>query len=488
MAGKISLSQILGITTITLLLLLIYTQIASRILFTPLVYDEGYNLQVSYNLRRQVLNYSSFGRLFDPYIFSGPALLMPAAFFMNDLSALLPRVSMLLFVTLFFYLTNSFLFTNNFQRIIFLIFLQITPLFYFFSSHVLGEFPGFVYFLASLIVLNKRKYFIAGILISLSILTKQVYMFGVFSVILEFILIHIFSKNQRVKLLHNSAWCLAGMLSVFILWYLYILTALNFSTSRFIAILNESSKVTRALFTPNVQLIFKRLMMLRYMFGVNGILIVIIILSTASIVIKKLRNNHAAVALAFFVFIYLLYYLFQTPSNSYLHFFPVVLATLILMPLALYNIVSLRKIKIYLITVLIGILIFLDLSYFLFFKADAYQQMRLIEQNQIVYGEQDFPFLEPDPLLLSQLSTAYFIKVNIPKNEQIGGVGWWKTPEIEYLSGKSIVTNPSLPQIRYIITNDYGSLLGKGQDTRLDDIAKKSVIFSSKWYKVYEAL
>jgi len=159
MQSKKLFSKTVGSLIILFLSIFIYSQIVSRIFFTPIDFDEGYNLQVSYNLSRDFLNYATFDKLFDTNITTGPALLIPTSLIIDVSHPLLPRVVMLIFAILFIYICQVYMYTNQRQRIIFLFLIMLTPLFYFFSSHILGELPGFVFFLISLLVLVRKKYF-----------------------------------------------------------------------------------------------------------------------------------------------------------------------------------------------------------------------------------------------------------------------------------------------------------------------------------------
>lgn len=485
MKNKILSRQFIGSLIITVLLLFIYTQIASRILFTPIDFDEGYNLQISYHLSHDFLDYTTFTAKFDPNITTGPALLIPASLLIIDDSPLTPRIIMLLFTTIFIYLAQRYVYENRLQKIIFLILIIITPLFYFFSSHVLGELPGFVFFIISLIMISKKQYFLSGIFLSLSILTKQVYTLAILPVILQFLLIHIFSKKQRVTIFRNLALVLSGFLVVFFTWYLYIFSSESLSYAHFKRILRDNWQAWNILSQPKLSLIDKRLDMLGYIFNINGTLFSILIITTCVTVFKKLRHNYIAISLAFFSLFYTLYFLFLGSTNWYRHFLPSILAFIIILPLCVDVILEERNKKNILIMVLILVFTLLNSFYFKIYKSNSFTDEKIISQNLIFLNEKPLPLTSYTHLLNSQINTSKFVET-LPKNANIAGISWWNAPEIEYLAGRKITRDPFVKDTDYIVTHYYGKLLGKTDYQYLNLIKNKKIIYNSEGYYIYE--
>ncbi len=484
MMNKKLLSKSASSLIILLLSIFIYSQIASRIIFAPLDFDEGYNLQISYNLSRNFLNYATFDNLFDTNITTGPSLLIPATFLISSSNPLLPRLIMLIFATVFIYICQVYMYTSQRQRIIFLILIIFTPLFYFFSSHVIGELPGFVFFLISLIALSKKKYFLAGLLMMLGIFTKSVYVFGIPVIILEFFLIHIFFKSQRINISRNAALLISGSLIILFIWQIYVLSAAGFSYHRFTNIIQDNWKAANALSQPKLSLIDKRVDMLSYVFGMHGVGFIILLFMICRITIKRLRENFTAVSLAFFSICYTLYFLFLGTTNWYRHFFPVILAMIVITPLCIDMLLNEKKRSDY---ILLGIVsLFMIISYFTnLTHSNLYREKRTIEQNLIFYHEQNIPFSSPHPLLTSQLQTSAFIN-KLPQESVIAGVSWWNAPEISYLAGKKITRDPFAKDTHYLITHYYGEILGKSDYEYLKLLKNKGEIFSKEGYKIYK--
>jgi hypothetical protein len=479
--------QIFGTFLIVSLLLFIYLQIASRILFTSVDFDEGYNLQVSYLLHTNPLNYASFYSIFDSNITTGPTVLIPAAFFINDQSSLLPRIVMFLYAVIFLFLALKYVFTSKLQRIIFLILVILTPLFYFFSSHILGELPGFAFLLLSLITLSKKHYLTAGLFLACSIITKQVYLFGVLPVFLLFLLTHTFSRKQLCYLSLHSAQTVSGFLIMFFLWFVYILTAVHFSYSSFVKIIQDNIQAMRALSQPQLALIDQRLDMLRYVFGINGILAVIVMGVVCWYIFKNLgkHRNRIAISLAFYCLIYLLYFLFRGSTFWYRQFYPAVLAFIIIVPVFIDTIIA-NKNKIQLAALAIVIVSLTgNAVYYSIHIPRADISKKMLEQNLNFFREKPLSFTAPDQILKSQLQTADYIKNAIPGHKLVAGISWWNAAEIAYLARTNIGRDPFLPKVEYVITDYYGNFLGTSDYAYLALIKNKTEIYHSPGFTIY---
>lgn len=256
------------------LILIFFVQVLTRIFNSPLDYDEAYNLQVSLNIQKKG-SYSTFERKFDPNITTGPTVLIPASIFLIKNVPLAPRITMLLFVFALIYICQKHLFFSNRQKFFFLFFLNIIPLGYFFSSHVLGETPGFVLMISSLIFLNKQKFTSGGILYGLSILTKNIYFIGFIPIVYIF-LASCDKRRKFIKSARNLAPLIFGTLTTIFSWEFYKLAAFNFNIYNYKKLLIDTHAVANALSTPHADLLFARLDMIQYVFNLNSFLFLFI--------------------------------------------------------------------------------------------------------------------------------------------------------------------------------------------------------------------
>jgi hypothetical protein len=477
--------RIISSILIIFLLLFIYLQIATRIMFSPVDFDEGGNLLVSVSLHStHFLNYSTFDALFDPQVSTGPTILIPAALLINNNNPLLPRIVMLIYAVIFIFICLKYLFNTKVQQIIFLVLITLTPLFYFFSSHVLGELPGFVFLLLSLLVLKNHKYFLCGLFFALSILTKQIYIFSLIAILFLY-----FSTQQLYirLIIFRTLKISSGTLSILGFWFFYIYAASGFSLMRYFEILNKNSEFVRMLAQPSLKLIDQRLAMIEYVFTVNGLILLLIVIIVCVYIINKSRKgNQIAAALASYCLFYSIYYIFQGSTFWYRHFFPAVLAFITIFPFFIDNVYRKNNVKQILLTTCIILLILLNALNYLYTKAPLVADQKLIEQNLIFYNERIFPPLTFDQLLKSQIQTAEFIKKNIPNNNNFSGISWWNALEIQYLAKRRITRDPFLKNIKYIITDYYGQLLKPEDYEYLSLIKNKKKIFSVEGFSIYK--
>jgi hypothetical protein len=206
-----------------------------------------------------------------------------------------------------------------------------------------------------------------------------------------------------------------------------------------------------------------------------------------SYILKKLRKkNPIVISLAFYCIIYLLYYLFEGSSFWYRHFFPAVLAFIIIAPVFIDTVIT-EKNKIY--TAALAIITILLAGNAIFYMSHVPKidlSKKVIEQNLIFFHEKSLPFTAPDPLLRSQLQTADYVKNDIPINSSIAGISWWNAPEIAYLARRNIGRDPFITRVSYVITDYYGNLLGTNDYEYLALIKNKTELFHYDGYTIYK--
>lgn len=151
----------------------------------PLGFDEGWNLQAPYEVAAHG-RYASFGgafdgrtKAFDPYLSTGPTVSVPiaAAFKLSGVGVEQARVVALAFyvaamvaLALYAYLDTGSMAALLGPLMLLLIRSSGTT----FRTEVLGEIPAVVYGLASLLAWRRGKYWLAGTLAALAMLSKFV--------------------------------------------------------------------------------------------------------------------------------------------------------------------------------------------------------------------------------------------------------------------------------------------------------------------------
>jgi len=398
-----------------LLFLLILLQITTRIINTHIDYDEGFNLQVSLNLN-QIKKYATYDRILDPYITTGSTVLIPCLFFINDFNPLLPRIIMLCYTFLLIFICYKKIMKTNTQKLLYLIFLNFTPLFYFFSSHVLGEIPGFALFVISLLLFQKNKYYLSGMFLMLSIFTKSLYMLGIVSILFMLFMDYINIKKitQIRRSIENF---LFGSFFIFSLWHFYALSNLQFNLIKYSSVLLDSYMVFQIKSGIALNLIPARLEMITYVFGINAYLFLFTtILLAIVIILKRQFHNTLICAFAIYYLINLIYFIIFSPTNWYRHFFPSVLSLSILTPYFLgYFIFHTTKKSIFIFGLFFTILISsLYLSY-ISPKSQIIKKRQRIQQNLIFDNKGFFPIFKQDPILKNQLDITEYITKNISK-------------------------------------------------------------------------
>lgn len=172
----------------------------------PIDYDEAYNLQVADTLSKGG-GYASYGALrgakwlFDPYITTGPTVLLPMAliWFLSSENIWLAHIFMLsFFLAYLISLYGLFKFENDSKlpsivAIAIALCLSITP------GMVLGEVPGAAMIIFAAWAATKDRTFIVGIMIGLAIQTKLVYGFAGLAMALTCLITLIVARNNRLN-------------------------------------------------------------------------------------------------------------------------------------------------------------------------------------------------------------------------------------------------------------------------------------------------
>ncbi len=482
-----------------ILLLFLYIRIVTQAVTAPIDFDEGYNLQISYHVQKNLFDYRTFLTKFDPQITTGPTVLIPASLFINDNVSLLPRIVMVVYAVLFICICLHFIFRTLLQKVIFLFSLNAVPLFPLFSVHILGELPGFVFLILALLLLQKKRFILSGIMLGLSIVTKQVYLFGVIpfiGLLMNTVTLEYTTKKKGLKNRHRfnylkhvvKMWSF-GFFSVFIVWLLYIFTSVGFSSLTMIQILDRYESTMRILATNRPMLLIKRLDMFSYIFSIPGITFALLILCVAFFCMYKMRRTYPLIsALAFYVSVYTIFFLFMGSTYWYRHFFPVMLAISIVLPFFITSLLFSKNEKHFIALGIIGVIILINIGLYklviLRTVSIDHEKRITIEQNLLFTFEQPF-FPRLDSRLNGQLHTAAYIKDNIEKKDSIAGIGWWNAPEIQYLARREIKQNPSQKEVTYIITHFYGETLGMYDYLYLKQIPK-TLIYKTDGYALYQ--
>lgn len=466
-----------------ILISLIFIQSITRVFNSFIDFDEGYFLVVAQNLHDQ-LSYASNSQLFDPLISTGPTVLLPAALLINSTNPLLPRLIILIFSMSIIFLAQTQVFSTFRQKIVYLILILITPLYFFFSSHLLGEIPAFAFILASLVLYQKGKYFTSGLLFGLSILTKNVYLFGIFALI--FLYLNSKTKASLKQILKLS---LSGATIPILMWELFRLASFSFNfNSYFNSLFNFGGYVSQMTGTPYLSTIVNRISMFEYVFFINGYLLLLIVTFVFTLTIYHLTKKSPLVAaLAFFGLIYLLYFIFIGMLAYYRHFMLVVLSFTIIFPVFLdYYLKKVKREGILLAIIFLGVIFTNIYSNLVSGNFKNFHNLRLTQQGFIFFNDSFLPVMKPDPLLTAQFKTAEFIRQNIPEDKTLTGIGWWNAPEIAYLSGRKIEQDPFKLTDPYLVTDIYAEIFGYSTLKPILDLPNKKIFETEGKYAIYK--
>lgn len=467
---------------LSLLLSLIFIAIVIRIFNSFIDFDEGYFLVVAQHFHDQ-LSYSSNTMLFDPLISTGPTVILPAALLVSFNNPLLPRLVMLIYSFSLIIMVLKFSNYSFRQKIIYLILLFFTPLYFFFSSHILGEIPAFAFFFTSLVFLTKKKFLPAGFFLGLALLTKSNYLLAI-----PIVMIYLLIRHSSVKTILGT---FLSILLPILIWQLVHLASFSFQIQSYIdSLFNFFQYFINYTGMSPLSIISNRINMFEYVFTLNGYIVIFLILFIFSwTLIQKSLNNRLISLVSFFGLIYFIYYLFVNNTASYRHFLPVVLSLTIVIPSFMEHFLKkLTKDYLFFLGILISVIainIYTNRlnDYYLQFK-----KLRLTQQGFIFYDSSIFLPFSPDILLQAQLKTADYIRHRIPGNRILSGIGWWSAPEISYLSHRKINSDPSLSKNAYFVTDLYAEIFGTYQMKTLLQFPHRQVFSTDMFYNVYQKI
>ncbi|HRN69626.1 MAG TPA: hypothetical protein PLS49_00445 [Candidatus Woesebacteria bacterium] len=454
-------------------------QVISHMVNTHIDYDEGYNLQVSLLLNLYNV-YSTFDTIFDPYITTGPTVLIPSALFIYPKFPLLPRIVTVVYSFILLFLLYRKLQSDR-QKIFFLTMLNFVPLFYFFSSHILGEIPSFTFFILSIIYFQKKRYIVSGIFLAFAFLTKSIIIIGIASII-YLILIDYFNNKNLGKCIHKALKFILGLSLPLLLWQGYILFSSNFEISTYISIINNSLLIQSQKSSMQFSLYPARFEMILYVFNIHAVIFLLIsyVIAISILIHKKLKNNFFS-SISIFFLVNTSYFILFGATNWYRHFFLSVLALFILISYLVGKVTVIHMRNMFILIFLLSHIIFNITSNQL---KQIYVKKR-IEQNLIFDFEHMLPIFYKDNMLVAQLDMARFIENYIEDYNLISGIDWWNAPEISYLTQRRINRDPKSTKVTYLITHLYGELL----DTKKTNIIKNRtdirILYKTDRYTLY---
>lgn len=464
--GKNRFSKIEKIIVLCLISVLI-VNIINRIVSSPFDFDEGVGLILS-KIILQTGKYATFEIIFDPIVTVGPTVYYPAALSLISGNLFLPRTIILIYSLLLISLVFFKYLKENSSKIAFLCLICLTPYFYYFSAHVLGEIPAIFFSLTGLYLLDKKRYFLSGVFLMLSIITKNIFLL---SAIPTLFLLYTQRNEINFKklLIFISPFFLIGGI-----WEIYKLFTFNFSINSYIDNLYQLLRYNKTLTKPHLEYFPERLNMLSGTFGINGLLLLLSI-TTLSIYSFFKNKSQLLKAIAIFVLIYLCYYFLVGSTAWYRHFFP----TIILFTLLLADLFS--RIRLSFLSV-VPIIIYLLVCLIFPINNTNY----LYQQNLLpLFDQTNNKFFEKSDILNQQIEAANFISSNLI-NEKISGVVWYNAPEISYLSNKQIFRNPEDKDISYLISHPFGRLLVPSVDVRISEYPSKETVLDTPLYKIYK--
>lgn len=456
-----------------LLYVLISLQIGTRIINSHIDYDEGYNLQISQNLYTSG-EYATYDSLFDPYITTGPTVLIPTSFFISKQYPLLPRIIPSLYTLLLIIIISRYLLISKLQKILYLILLNFIPLFFFFSAHVLGEIPAFTFFILSLVSISKRKYILGGIFIGLSLLTKTMFLLTIISII--YIIFADYLNQKKIKkAIEAIIDIIYGSLLIIAIWHLFILWQVQFDINSYQKILIDSFEIYHKKSVSNLGLIHGRLEMITWVFKIDAKIYILITLGIVFFVIKKyFRTSNLLVSVSSFYICLLVYFLLLGATNWYRHFFPAVLCLSIIIPYLIGDFIEKNKKK-GILGIIIGAFVIII---FMAYNSDTvryqyFHAQQKLQQNLIFEYEGYMPIWQKDTLLIHQMATKDFILKEMDSRKKISGIGWWNAPEISYLINRKIYRNPFAEDVEYLIFHIYGDTLAPQKTKKMKSIKSK---------------
>lgn len=198
----------------------------------PLGFDEGWVLQAPLTMATTG-EYASLGamwggsnKLFDPYVSSGPAVLMPIAlsFKLFGVGVVQARIIMVAFYLAVIFLMAWYVHSQTKSKYALLAVLSIlllvsVPLN--FRLDILGEFPAIAYALASFICWQKRRFGLAGLFAALAVLSKIIMFFLLAAAVLLFVYTFIrFAKSRKSTCIHACRWAVGAAIPI-VAWEIF---------------------------------------------------------------------------------------------------------------------------------------------------------------------------------------------------------------------------------------------------------------------------
>lgn len=452
---KTFVNKITLILLISLILLSI-VQIGTRVFHNQLHYDEAYNLQIPLNLHNHGI-YESFDGLLDTNITTGPTVLLPAALLYNASHPMLPRLITALYSMIILTFVLAKFLSGRLEKIIYLILINITPLFFLFSAVVLGEIPGFVFLFFSYVAFTRLNFFVAGTLLALSILTKTNYIIGV----IPFLIYSFYSsfiREDDKPYFKKFFLFIVGFVLPIATWELYKLSAFHFDFKRYLDYTTNLISFTRSHGHIQIDSIEKRFAMIGYTLHVGGALFIFIMLFVSSFSFMK-NKNRVMRMLSIFTFFYTIHFICFGATDWYRHFFPAMLSLLIIVPSFLKTFFTSMTLDRKLLSgILVVMLLISILDYKYRDKNEIFERL-LIDQDLLFLDQSHVPYIHEKKILTDQYDMAEYIKKNIKITDKISGFKWLNSPEIAYLSGRKIHRDPEDGEINYILSSIYDQLL-----------------------------
>lgn len=449
------------------LLFVIVANSINRIFSSPFDFDEGVGLSMS-KILFQTGKYSSYEAVFDPVITVGPTVYFPTALTFVLGNVFLPRVIILIYSSLLIFIVVTKFLQKQSSKILFLSLLCLTPYYFYFSAHVLGEVPAIFFSLIGLYFLSHKKYFLSGAFLALSIITKNILLLS-----LAPALYLLYTQKREI-----SPKKILSFIAPFFLingaWEIYKLQTFHFSINSYLGNLYQAMRYHKSITRIHLEYLPDRLAMLGGTFGINGYLLLLFMVSLS---VYSFIKNHSYLlnSIALFTLVYLIYFFLLGSTIWYRHFFPsVIFFVIVLVDL----IVTTRLSKLSLIPIIF------TLTIGLLFPPDTSKY--LLQQNLLpLFDQTGDRFLGKSDLLNQQLETANYISSYLP-NEKISGVVWYNAPEISYLSNKQIGRSPEAKEVTYLISHPFGRLLVPSVDARITKYPGKQTVLNTPLYQIYQ--
>lgn len=476
--NKVIVNKIL----IAILTVIIILQLSLRAIHSSIDFDEGYNLTVSLNIHKNS-QYASFEGRFDPYVTTGPTVLLPTALFINNQYPLLARIPMVVLSLIFIFYVCLRVLKERRYILLFLFSINFVPFYLFFSSHVLGEIPALLFITLSFTALLDSKFKLSGFYWGLAMLTKSIFIIGIIP-ILYCVVILSSNLRQRLKMVINIIFVSISVLGI---WELYKLYALNMQFSNYFNLQRDWFNIFQlhSLFNPNL-LIYK-LTKIEAAFRIDGILILFISLFIIFYIFFQNNRLNIYKLLSFYSLTNLLYFLILDPNSFYRHFFSSIALLAVAFPYFIFRLIE-DKSLIKRITIVSSVLIILISFYKNYYVYNyLYPQHGIYYTSALVNDEYSWPYLEKSDKLISQYKTASYIKENIPSETKLTGVNWWNAPEISFLIQRRIYRKANNSSYTYLIKHYFATTL-EASVYKLVDLTKYKRVYFDEYYELYKRI